>query len=162
MELQHECGMTYKWTRGGTAVLLALLCLSVALIVGGCNADIYQLEFDGLIHAIAPSLEKTMTTMEYLSSVDNAGSDGGLISILQCLSWLYILLVPLMHLTSLMLLWTVPLKGQVQRQIYLASEVAMLDCGLPLSCCTGAGSMVGSGSIHIVCNDRCPRNCHAS
>merc|ERR1712194_286213 len=41
----------------------------------------------------------------------------------KAMCWLFLVVIPLLHLTSLLVLWVVPVTGRVQRLSYLAAEV---------------------------------------
>lgn len=120
---------TYSCTRFGKVLVVFLLLLSIGLIIFGSLIDSFAFEWKGATGWILELVNRNPKTSYSIISLGrdlpqssiSPNSPG--IRFIQVIFFTFIVGVPLAYLSSLVLLWLVPLASVAKRRLFMMTEV---------------------------------------
>lgn len=122
-------GEMYQITLAGTALLIGTLLLSIGLSVFGGVIEAFMFEFKGLA-ALAMDYDdinpnRNFSLISIGTAIPASVSNPNSVSIryIQAIFYSIAFGIPLIHLSSLVLIWCLPLKACTQEKLFLLSEV---------------------------------------
>jgi len=118
-----------RFSRIGPVLITTVLIVSLGLICFGAEIPSFRFSFKGLTRLLLEFLHQP-TSKEYSivslgSSIASASPkpDSFGIRVIQLSFYMFALVVPIMHLVSLLILWHAPLSHMLQRRLFYLTEV---------------------------------------
>jgi len=118
-----------KCTPFGQMLVTTLLLVSVTLVVVGSIIISFSFEFEGAAAVVLRDVGSPISTDYSVLSLANNVASSSLhpnslgIRSLQVTYFIFVFLIPVIHLCSILLLWLFPMTVRTQRRLFISSEV---------------------------------------
>ncbi|KAL6068024.1 LBP/BPI/CETP family, carboxy-terminal domain protein [Balamuthia mandrillaris] len=118
-----------RCTIAGKVLVTALLLISLVMITVGSFIPSFEFQFHGLaaiaLELLGYSTEQSFSVISLGTAIPSHSADpnGFGIRIIQATYFIFVFVVPLLHLITLLTLWLLPLRPAYQRRMFLVSEV---------------------------------------